>query len=108
MNSGTSTKELEDQYKVNKDSTIAIALITQLSKESNFTRAYEIFEELDSTTIKSINPHLTMRILFNSKLVDKQTQDLNLISNMINELSVNNLLSSKDAQRYKAIIMILQ
>ena len=108
INSGTSTKELEDQYKVNKDSTIAIALITQLSKESNFTRAYEIFEELDSTTIKSINPHLTMRILFNSKLVDKQTQDLNLISNMINELSVNNLLSSKDAQRYKAIIMILQ
>lgn len=107
-NSITSTKELEEQYKAMKDPTIAIALINKLSKEYNYKRAYEIFQELDSTTIKTINPHLIMRILFNSQLVDQKTQDLNTIENMIAELTAASLLSTNDAKRYQAILLILQ
>ncbi len=104
----TSTKELEEQYQNTQDPTIAIALITKLSKEYNYARAYEIFQELDSTTIKTMNPHVIMRILLNSNLVNQQTQDLNTIDNMIVELSTNNILQAKDAQRYKTILMLLK
>ena len=107
-NSITSTKELEEQFQATQDPTIAIALITKLSKEYNYARAYELFQALDSTTIKTMNPHLIMRILFNSSLINQQTQDFTTIENMIVELSTSNLLQSKDAERYKAMILLLK
>jgi len=104
----TTTKELEDQYAINQDPTLALTLIHKLSKEYNYKRAYELFQTLDSTTIKTMNPHLIMRILLNSSLVDQKTKDLNTIENMIAELSANKLLQDKDTQRYKALLLLLQ
>ena len=104
----SSTKELEEQYSNNPNTTLAILLITKLSKEYNYTRAYEIFKKLNSAEIKSIDPHLVLRILLNSELVDQKTQNLNAIENVITELSTDNMLSRKDAKWYQAIIMLLR
>lgn len=104
----SSTKEMEEQYKNNPNTTLAVSLINKLSKEYNYTRAYEIFKKLDSTAIKSIDPHLVLRILLNSELVDQKTQDLNTIENVIIELITSDSLSRKDAQRYQAILMLLK
>ena len=104
----SSTKELEEQYRNNPNTTLAILLITKLSKEYNYTRAYEIFKKLNSAEIKSIDSHLVLRILLNSELVDQKTQNLNAIENVITELSTDNMLSRKDAKWYQAIIMLLR
>lgn len=102
----TSTKQLEEQYALHQEPSVALALITKLSKEYNYARAYELLQTLDSTMIKNLSPHLILRILLNSDLIKRNNQDLTTIENMIAQLRASNHLSIQDAQWYTALLLL--
>ena len=103
-----STKELEQQYRSSNDPEIGIQFITKLSKEFNYKQAYKELQTLDSTTIKTMDPHLVLRIFLNSELINNKNQNLTPIENIIGEFSANNLITQPEAQRYKALIMLIK
>ncbi len=102
------TAALQREYQQTRDPSTAIKLLTQLTQHYNYKEAYSIFQELSNSTIKSMDPYLVMRILFNSQLVDYQTKDLNTINNMIAEFSANSLISQQDTQWYHSILLLLE
>ncbi len=103
-----STKELEQQYRLSNDPNIGITYITKLTKEFNYKQAYQELQTLDSITIKKMNPHLILRIFFNSELIDSKSPNLTLIENMIEEFSNSNLITNPETQRYKALIILIK
>lgn len=103
-----STKELEQQYRSTNDPELGIQFITRLTKEFNYKQAYKELQTLDSITIKKMNPHLVLRIFFNSELINNKTQNLTLIENMIGEFSATNLITKPETQRYKALLMLIK
>ena len=103
-----SSEELAKQYASTKDPQIGIQYITKLSKEFEYKKAYEELIKLDNTTINSMNPHLVLRIFFNSDLIVPRTQNLTLIQDTITEMSVNKLITTKETQWYKWLITLLQ
>jgi hypothetical protein len=103
-----STKELEQQYRTSNDPEIGIQYITKLTKEFNYKQAYKELQQLDSITIKNMNPHLVLRIFLNSELINTKTQNLTLIENMIGEFSASNLISPQETQWYKSLILLIR
>ena len=103
-----STKELEQQYLSSNDPEFGIQFITRLTKEFNYKQAYKELQTLDSITIKKMNPHLVLRIFFNSELINSKTQNLTFIENMIGEFSANNFINKQETQRYKALLMLIK
>jgi len=103
-----STKELEQQYRASNDPKLGREYITQLTKEFNYKQAYKELQKLDSVTIKTMNPHLVLRIFFNSELINTKTQNLTLIENTIGEFSANNLISQQETQWYKALLLLIR
>jgi hypothetical protein len=55
-----------------------------------------------------MNPHLVLRIFFNSELVAQKTQNLTMIENVIGEFLSAKLISTEEAQRYKALILLIK
>ncbi len=96
-----SSEELAKQYAATNDPQIGIQYITKLSKEFQYKQAYTELMKLDSTTIKTMNPHLVLRIFFNSDLIVPRTQNLTLIENMVGEMSANKLITTQETQWYK-------
>lgn len=102
------TSELEQQYRSSKDPQQWIEYITRLTKEFNYPKAYKELQQIDSITIKSMNPHLVLRIFFNSELVAQKTQNLTMIENVIGEFLSAKLISTEEAQRYKSLILLIK
>ncbi len=105
-NNLTTTNELEQRYATSQDPEIAIQLINKLVQEFEFTKAYTLLNRIDSTTIKTIDPHTIMRILFNSELIVERTQNLTYIANMIEEFRIAWTLDASEAQWYKALLLL--
>lgn len=103
-----STQELQQQYYKAKDPELWIQYITRLTKEFNYKQAYKELQEFDSITIKKMNPHLVLRIFFNSELIATKTQNLTLIENMIGEFSANNIITKQETQWYKALLLLIK
>jgi len=103
-----STQELQQQYYKDKDPELWIQYITRLTKEFNYKQAYKELQKLDSVTIKTMNPHLVLRIFLNSELINTKTQNLTLIENTIGEFSANNLISQQETQWYKALLLLIK
>lgn len=103
-----SSEELAKQYAATNDPQIGIQYITKLSKEFQYKQAYTELMKLDSTTIKTMNPHLVLRIFFNSDLIVPRTQNLTLIENMVGEMSANKLITTQETQWYKWLVTLLK
>lgn len=103
-----STQQLQQQYYKNKNPEIWIQYITRLTKEFNYKQAYTELQTLDSITIKDMNPHLVLRIFFNSELIATKTQNLTLIENMIEEFSTNNFITKEEKQWYKSLLLLIR
>jgi hypothetical protein len=103
-----STKDLEQQYINNKDPKNWIKLITRLTKEFNYRQAYIRFNTLDNATIREINPHLVLRILLNSELINPKTQNLTIIEDFIADFRINNLINEAESQRYRSLLLLIQ
>lgn len=103
-----STKELEQQYRSTQDRDIWIQLITRLSKEFNYNQAYKELQTLDNYSIKKMNPHLVLRIVFNSDLITPGVQNKTILSNFVREFKNNKLITEKEAQRYNALLLLIQ
>lgn len=104
----TTTAELEQRYKTTQDPELGRELIGKLVQEFEFTKAYTLLNTLDSATIKTIDPHVIMRVLFNSELIVERTQNLTYIENMIEEFRIAWTLDVNEAQRYKALLLLSQ
>lgn len=103
-NNFISTKTLEDNYKNHPTTENAIDLIIQLVKEYKYSQAYDIINKLDLATLDMMNPHLIMRIIFNSPLIAKK--QTNKIATLIQEFTQAWLLTSKDKQRYDLLLLL--
>lgn len=108
--SGTfvSTQQLAQQYHTSKDPNVGIQYITKLTKEFNYSQAYKEIQDFDSMTLKKMNPHLVLRIFFNSELIAKKTQNLTIIENLIGEFSTKKLITSNETQWYKALLTLIR
>lgn len=100
--------DLQERYEESKDITLWTTLIQQLNSEYKFQAAYEILQTFDSMSIKQLDPHLVMRTLFNTKLVNQNNQNLVVIDNILNEFSAANLLNTKEVEWYKALFFLVR
>jgi hypothetical protein len=55
-----------------------------------------------------MNPHLVLRIVFNSDLITPGQQNGTILSNFISEFQKSRLISEKETQRYKALLVLIK
>jgi hypothetical protein len=79
-----------------------------LSREFEYDEAYTIFKDLDYTTQHALDPHLVLRILFNSKLIADKNRDILPLQSFIDQSFAEKKLTSDEKQRYDSLLGLVQ
>lgn len=104
----TTIANLRSQYAMYPTKENALALITQLSREFEYDAAYTVFKDLDFTTQYQLDPHLVLRILFNSSLISDKNKDILTIQTFIDQSFSQKTITSDEQQRYMSLLWLTQ
>ena len=100
----TTIEILRSQYSIYPTKDNALALITQLSREFEYDAAYEVFKTLDFAAQHDVDPHLILRILFNSNLIATKNKDILSVQTFIDQSFSEKNITSDEQQRYMSLL----